>query len=355
MKYKFEKSKYPIFKYAFWILLFCSAFLFLIIAKNNAYFININNYSPILKPITLNAEFTRNVKDDIFVCFDDFCKALKENSPIAQKAGFSYISSTSFTQNDDTFYSTKINNVYLALPKNMENPENKIKNIDLYIENDLHQYSFSDIEKLKNKTASIHIENKKDPQEYTIYSFENSNNYTGLKNHLMLLALSFAYKIKLYTFPYCWLFVSILIFLFNKDAFKYSLKTKAVALGSSICFIVSILLFFSILLPKTNDAFSNYILKDIKNYSKTHKTNIITPNYRKITNKLKDYDINWHYTDSKDEKLNKIEKDKYVNNNEKAIIYFDSNSVNMDMISFINAKAKIYKTNYGSIGKLIYD
>lgn len=356
MKYKFEKSKYPIFKIAFWILLFCSIFLFLMIAKNNAYFFNIKNYSPILKPITANVEFSRQVNDKIFICFDDYCKPLEQNSLIAQKAGFSYIESASFSEEDEMFFKTKIKNVYLALPKNMKNQENKIKKIDLYIANKAHYYDFSNIKTLKNKTVPLVIGGDKKAQEYVIYAFENSNNYVGIKNHLMTIALSFLLNAKLYTFAYCWLGFAILIFLFNKDAFKYSTKTKSVILLSFVFAISFVILLISVLLPKDKaNILADYISNDIKNYSESYKIHIISTDNKDSFKNFKDLNIVWHYIESPDKKINKIEKEEFVKNNEKTIIYFDSDSADIGSLSIFNARAKIYYTNNGAIGKITYN
>ena len=53
--------------------------------------------------------------------------------------------------------------------------------------------------------------------------------------------------------------------------------------------------------------------------------------------------------------MTKIEKEKYVKNNKKTIIYFDSNSIDTGMISFLNVKTKIYILDNYTIGKLIYN
>lgn len=354
MKYKFEKSKYPIFKVAFWILIFCSIFSFIMIAKNNAYSLSIKGFSPILKPITTNIEFSRYVNDKIFICFDDYCKPLEENSMISQRAGFSFINSVSFNEEDKTFSKPKIKNVYLALPKNMKNADNKIEKVSIYFADKGRYYDFTDIKSFENKEVSLMIDGEKKPQKYTIYKFKNSNNYIGIKKHLLTILLSFTTKIKLYTLPYCWLFVALLIFLFNKDAFKASLKAKGAILSSVVLFISLFAFIFSFLLPKEIDTFGEYILNDIEHYSKTHKIHIIAEN-KKLSKKLKNIDAIWHYINSKDKKINKIEKEKFVKNNQKTIIYFDSNSADIDSLSMFNAKAKIYYTNYGAIGKLIYN
>ncbi|MBR5303323.1 MAG: hypothetical protein IKU37_00680 [Candidatus Gastranaerophilales bacterium] len=355
MKYEFKKSKYPIFKIAFWILLFCSICSFLMIAKNNAYYLTSKNHTFILKPITVNIEFTRNVDDMVFVCFDDYCKTLKQNSPIAQKAGFSYINSASFNGNDEVFFKTKIKKTQLALPKAMKNPENKIKNIVLNIGNDIKYYDFLDIKKLENKNTLIKIDGKQNPEHYIVYTFENSGNYIGLKNHLITIMLSFVEKIKLYTLPYCWLFVSILIFLFNKDAFKISFKRKAVVLSSVILFILLFIYGISLFLPKGNNMLGECILNDIKSYSEPIEIQVITQKNKELNENLKELNITWHYVDSKGEKINKINKDDYIKNDKKTIIYFNSDSVDIGMISLLNPRVKIYETNNGAIGKIIYN
>lgn len=356
MKYKFEKSKYPIFKIAFYILLFCSLFLFLMIAKNNAYKITIKGISPVLKPISVNVDFIRNTNDRIFVCFDNYCKPLESNSFIAQKAGFSYVASVSFDREDKEFFNTKIKNVYFALPKNMKKPENKIEKVVLYLANEAHHYKFEDIKKLEKKTVSLAIDGIKELKEYDVYTFKNSSNYVGLKNHLMTLTLSLICKIKLYIFPYCWLFISLLIFLFNKDAFKYSFKTKGVILCYVFSFVFIVMLFIYCTLPKEKtDLLGDYVLNDVEKYAKTHKVQVITRKNKKHLPELNDIDIAWHYLDLEKDKLGKIDKEEFAKNDIKTIIYFDSDSIDIGAISLFSARAKIYYTNDGAIGKLTYN
>lgn len=355
MKYKFEKSKYPIFKIAFWVLITCSLILFLMIAKNNAYFLKLNNYSPILKPITLNIEFSEKVNDKIFVCFDDYCKLVKTNSIMAENKGFSFISSTNYSVNDENFYKTKIKKTYLALPKAMKNPESKIKNIDLYISNEGRYYNFSDIKKMENKIVPIIDDNTNKTVDYIVYAFDNSGNYIGLKNHLLIMGLSFVKEFKLYIFPYCWLFIAGLIFLCSKDAFKFSSKVKFSFFGFVILFYVLIMFVFSLLAPKENCALSDFILNDIKKYSKPYNVHIIAKNHMRFSKELKNIDAKWRYIVFKDEKINKIEKEEFVKDNEKTIIYFDSNSTNIGVIALMHLRAKIYMTNDGALGKIIYN
>lgn len=354
MKYKFEKSKYPIFKIAFWILLFCSIFLFLAIAKNNAYKINIKNHPPILKPISVNVEFERNTKEEFFVCFDEFCKPLETNSLISQKAGFPYVSSVSFNIEDENFFKTKIKNVYFAIPKDAKNLENKINNVNVFISNELYYYNYSDVKKLENKKAFLTFEDGKNQKEYVLYTFKNSNNYIGLKNHLMTLVLSFVFKMKLYFFPCCWLFVSLLIFLFNKDAFRDSFKKKAIILTSIFSFLALIMLSIHFILPKENDdIFDKFIENDIKNV-KDYNIQVISFK-NKTPKNLKNKDITWHYINSDEDKISKLPKEEYAKNNEKTIIYFDSKSADIEAISLFSARAKIYYANYSAIGKLTYN
>ena len=353
---KFEKSKYPIIKIAFWIILFCVVLMVLMINKKNAYYLNIKNHNQILKPITLNLELNRQMEDKFFVCFNDYCEAPKSNSLMGEKAKLAFVYSSSFDYENEDFYRTKINNVYFAYPKNAKNIENKIKEVNLYIGDESYHYNFSQLEKLENKVVSIVSDEDSKAQEYKIYKFENSNNYIGLKNHLITLFLSLFYNWKVYIIPYIWLFISLLAFLLDKDSFKMSNKLKGSILSSFLVFIIVSFSVVSLIYPKVqNDEYLNYILKDAINYSKTHKIHILSDE-KDFENRIKldDVELNYHQVDTSKEKLSKIDSKEYVKNNEKAIIYFDSNVVNIDMVSLVNARAKLYKTNNGMIGKITY-
>ena len=139
------------------------------------------------------------------------------------------------------------------------------------------------------------------------------------------------------------------IFSFNKDVFKFSIKTKAIILSSLFTIFTILFLGLYFLFPKEeqNTTFINYIEEDIKNYS-DYKIHIIS----KEDSKLQKENITWHKVE---EKIEKIEKENYKKGNEKIIIYFDSNSANIDNISLVNARAQIINANSLKIGKITYD
>ena len=327
MKFKFEKSKYPIFKISFWIILISSIILIYLIANKNLHWFAINgNYAK--NPVSFNVSFNRKNDDNFLVCYGSYCKALENNSLIGNATGLANIKSSVLNNEDENFTELKYENIYFAVPIETKNIQNLIEKFDIFTGNEAYQYNIDEVLKFENKTVKIALENSSQETEYKIYTFKGLNSNVHFKDKVSISFLSLIKYVQFYIIPYAWLLICILIFLFNKDTFKISLKEKVVYL-SSFTFVfglISAFLYFPLKCNSEN-VLVNYIENDSKNYQ-NYKIEILKT----------------------DKKLDKINKENYEKN---TVLYFDSDSVNIDLANLNNAKIQILIANDKKVGKLI--
>lgn len=356
-KIEFKKSKYPIFKIAFWIIFVCSILLILNIIRLNSFALPVKGIYA-TKQTSANFFFTRKPTDNFLFCFDNYCKTPEPNSLIGAMANSSNIYSARYDESDDNFFETKIKNIHFAYPKNIKNIENKLEKIIVYVGDSSFEYTIEDFKKMKNKEVPIVFDDSVEETIYTLYTLNTTNPYRGLLNHFFIIILSFVFNWKAFVVPYSWIFVAGLIFFFNKDAFKITTKTKTIITVGilalySLLFIVS---YFN--LPKNkNDFYMNFIQDDIQNH-KNHEIHIISNKDESYLNnypKLKDAKINWHYIDlEKEEQLNSIKKENYIKNNKPSVIYGSSEAIDFDTAIMSNGKLQVIDTGLIRFGKLIF-
>lgn len=327
MRFKFAKSKYPIFKISFWVILISSIVLIFLIAKKNLHLFNISgNYAK--NPVSFNVTFNRKIDENFLVCYGKYCKALENNSLVGNASGLSNIKSSVLDNEDENFADLEYENIYFAVPKETKNVENLIDKFDIFVNKKAYQYDVSEVVKFDNKTVKIALDDKKELKEYEVYTFKNLNSNVDFKIQNSILFLSLIKYLNFYIIPFVWLVVCAFIFLFNKDAFKIDTKKKVIILSGIILIyglISSFLLFY--LKANKSDVLANYIENDKNNY-KNYKIEILKT----------------------DKKLDKIDKEKYEKN---AILYFDSDMLNIDLASLSNAKMQILNANDKKLGKLI--
>lgn len=354
-KIKFEKSKYPIFKIAFWILLFASLLMIALIVKKNICVLNIKNIGGAVKPITVNIKFKNKLDDNYYVCFDDYCKPLENNSLADATRENINSYSVFFDNSDENYIKNSIKNVYFAHSLKNRNVKNDLESIYLYIGDEKYYYTFSDIEKFETKNVSVVLDNSKEKSEYKIYKFENSNNNHSLIHKIGIIILSFGFNWIFYIVPYCWLFVAVLIFVFNKDAFNMSIAKKDTILFNIALFLGLIFAITYFAMPKLKNGegdLLHFALNDSKNY----------PNYEihVLTNKknasIDSKNINLHYVELKEkEQLKGIRKSDYTKKDKKVIIYYDTNVADIGLLMLKNPLLHVYRTNYNLNAKTIYD
>mgnify|MGYP003305784653 CR=1 FL=1 len=131
MKFKFEKSKYPIFKISFWVILISSIVLIGLIAKKNLHLFNIGgNYAK--NPVSFNVTFNRKNDENFLVCYGKYCKALENNSLVGNASGLSNIKSSVLDNDDENFADLEYENIYFAAPKETKNIENGKNNYAIF-------------------------------------------------------------------------------------------------------------------------------------------------------------------------------------------------------------------------------
>ncbi len=353
---KLKKSKFAMFNLAFWILLVCSILMIGCIIRKNFCVFNIKNIGSTVKPITLNVLFNSKVNDAVFVCFDDYCKPIENNSLLDNALNLTNSYSASFDNSDEQFIAKKVKSIKFAYPAKAKNFEYKIDNISLHIGDKLKTYTFEEVQKLDSKTVSLLLEGKEEKVEYKVVQFEKSNNNYGFFHCFGVILLSFVFNWQFYIVPYAWLFVALLIFLFNKDVFEIKLKTKGMFLGILSLFYLILFVCFFAFMPRLENGKNdliNFVLFDSKNY-KDYEIHIISDK-KEIPEQLKENNIVWHFVDvEKDGEIKKIEREKYIPKNKRGILYFNSDVANVEMMSMSNKKLQVFKTNYKQNGKMVF-
>lgn len=353
-KIRFEKSKYPIFKIAFWILLVASILMIGLIIKKNLYCFNVKNFGATVKPVTLNVKFKNKIDDNYLVCFDNYCKSLENNSmPDATREKTNSYSVT-FDNSDEEFIKNKISKIHFAHSLENKTAKNNIESIYLYIGDKSYAFDFSDIEKLENKIVTILPDDKKESAKYKIYKFENSNNDYNILHKIKIVVLSFVFNWKFYIVPYCWLIVAILIFIFNKDAFNIPTKKKDNILFTLLFIFAFLFVSAYFATPKLKNGENNllnFVLNDSKKY-KNYEIIVLSKNQEKPQNIA---NINWQYVKLNEKELLKgIRKSDYTKKDKKVVIYFDSNVADIGTLGLKIPNLEMHRTNYTMNAKLVY-
>ncbi len=227
-----KKTKPSIIKIAFWTLIFFSVLSIFNIFKSYPYHFNIKGFNYPLENITVNLEFKQKTNANPLICFNDFCSTF-------EKDNFLNVYSIKYDENTESFFNSKIKNIYLAYPKN-ENLDKNIKMIDLHNGTKSKYFNNKDILKFKKTNLKITLENS--TNEYTALKIPFQTNYKGYLNHFCILFLSLFYNFKIFIIPYFWLFVAFCLYIFNKNNFNFSIKAKNFSLLFTLIIILNIIL-----------------------------------------------------------------------------------------------------------------
>ena len=108
-----------------------------------------------------------------------------------------------------------------------------------------------------------------------------------------------------------------------------------------------------------NDVFLDFVAYDIQKYPEDIKIHIISNKkedyYQKYFKNNKDVltkNIVWH---SVEKPVNGIDKDAYVKDNKKTIIYLSSDITDTMILSISNPRAKIYNLNSINVASITYN
>ena len=228
-----EKRKNKIIKTAFWILIIFSLYSILSIFLKYPYKFQIKGFNTPLNPITINLELNKKYNKNIFACFNDYCLNFENN-------GISNIYSIKFNNEIVGFSDSKIKNLYIAYPDNIEDFENSIINLSLYTGQKTEFYNKNDLLKLKKKHFTMETDGEK--ENYNAYQLKFKSNYKGYLSHIHNLFLALFYNWQIFIIPYFWLFVAYLIYNFKKEIFNFKLPKNTPYYALSAIIILGIFL-----------------------------------------------------------------------------------------------------------------
>ena len=218
---KFEKSGLPIIPIGFFLVIFLSLVLILNIIKSTSYHYQIKGFGYPLENIKITAEMKDAYNPSAYIiCYEDYCKSLNANE-------FRSYYFSSLTTDETEFYEKKVNKLYFGANSLLKDFPNNIKSIDINVGNKNVYLNSEEISKLEKKKISINLTSKdgeKNIAEYNAVILPEINNYRGLLTRLVNIFLSLFYNWRYFIIPYCCIFFSILIFIFNRDEFKFKLN-----------------------------------------------------------------------------------------------------------------------------------
>ncbi len=222
-KLKFEKSKYPIKKIAFWLLVLFSLFSIFNILKTYKYNFEVKNLNSVLKPIVLNLEFGRKINSKMLFCFNNYCTSPDIDS-------FFNVYSYRFDNSEREFFKEKTEKIHISFEGENKNYIKHINNISLYIGNDKYYFNKDEIKNFKEKKFEIETDEDGVIKKNKYIAFElpvSKDNYSGVFNHICVLFLSLFYSANVFIVPYFWLFIAFCIYYFNKEEFKFNFKLNS--------------------------------------------------------------------------------------------------------------------------------
>ena len=243
--------------YAFWMLVIFSIFGIINIFLHMPNYFQIQNLNSILEPIAINVEFENKIKtNDMLVCYNDYCRGLFSDN-------FYNVYHDKFNFDDDNFYSSKISKIYIAYPIEYKKLNENISDIFLYIGVRAFHYNKKDIKKFNTYDFSIKIQNSDVTKNLAALELPKISNYKGILNHITVLFLSLFSNWLLFIIPYFWLFIAFLIYIFNKDIFKFNFDY----IKKYKYLIILLIIFLGAILRINNISYSPLWLDEV--YTKT--------------------------------------------------------------------------------------
>ncbi len=259
--FKFQKSKYPIIPVAFFCVVIFSLITILMIIKNNYTKLEIKNFISPIEPITMNIEMKDKITSNVFVCYDDNCSILENNSIISN------VYYSHFQSGYENIENKKIKNIILAYPVDDKTFFNNLSDIDLHIGNKKYYLDKEELSKIKLKKFNIEVSNSSNNEQeiaqYNTLLISDKGNYRGIFNNICSLFLSLFYNWQMFIVPYLWLFFAFVFYLFNKNEFDFKFKFPKI---KPIC-VLSLVFLVGVLLRLDN--ISYYPLWTDEVYTKT--------------------------------------------------------------------------------------
>ena len=240
-KIKFEKSGLPIIPVCFYFIILISVFMIINIIKTSSFHFNVKGFNYPLENINITFEADDRLDETAYlVCFEDYCKSANTNE-------FRSYYNAGLTSDEREFYEKKVNKILFAGDTQIGYFPNNIKNIDINIGNKNIYLNKEDISKLEKKEISINLKSedgKKEVKKYNALILPEISNYKGFLSHITNIFLSLFYNWKIFIFPYSWLILAFLIFVFNRDEFKFNLNLNK----KSFCTVFGMIFFAGVVL-----------------------------------------------------------------------------------------------------------
>ena len=216
-----KKTGMPIIPVCFFVIIFLCLTFMLRIIKSNSYHFYVKGFGYPLENIKLTFEAKERYHQQAFlVCYDDYCKTPSTNE-------FRSYYSSEFTSEEVEFHEKKVNKMYLVADKELKDFPKDLTNIDINVGNKNIYLNEEDISKLETKEFSINLKTengKKEIKKYNALILPEVNNYRGKLSHISNIVLSLFYNWKFFIVPYFWLIVAGIMFILNRDEFKFKLS-----------------------------------------------------------------------------------------------------------------------------------
>ncbi len=152
--FKFEKSKFPVMKSAFILLILFSLFSIFSNMYFSRYQVNIPSYARPIEDVSLNVTLKNNTMLDLSLCVNDFCKVM-ENGTFYQHYNIR------LDNLYPEFREDKINTISLLTNFPKEKLIKNIDNVDLHIGTKDYFFTQSDISEFEVKKVNVSFEKKR--------------------------------------------------------------------------------------------------------------------------------------------------------------------------------------------------
>ncbi len=212
-----KKENKKVYLFAFIVLIIFSICSILNIFRSHILEFSVAGLNFPTETIKINAEFNKKITDNIFVCYNDFCKTFEKDI-------FLNVLASSFSPSDKEFYDFKVTSISLAYPNKYSDI---VKDISLFVGNKKYYYTKDDISNFNKKEVRIMLD-EDTKQELVLNSIQlpKINNYKGIINHFVILMLSLFYKALVFIIPYIWLFAAYLIWKFKLKDENFKISNK---------------------------------------------------------------------------------------------------------------------------------
>lgn len=242
-KYEFKKSKYPIMKIAF-LLLLCFSFISIItISYLNRYEMYVPKYSAPLAEVSINVTLKHKLDKGLFVCLGGDCTTFNSDN-------FNNVNTALFAVNDFHYYNKKSSKILLSSIFDTDKLKNSIESINLHVGTRDYYYDSDTIKNFQVAKLRVAFDDKdiakKEYYDALLLPQIATNNYKGIYNQISCAFLSLFYNWKYFIVPYFWLFIAFLLYIYKKDEINIDLKlpnsSKAYYIAFGLIALIAVLL-----------------------------------------------------------------------------------------------------------------